>query len=143
MRPLPDMTSHILALEALLTEAGWSVHVGDVLERDPALPYVMIQARPGTGLAVNLASDQVETDEAVNVTVVSDTPLNCLHEVAAVRRVLHGAVLDVLGRACFPLRLDDSQPVLVDREVTLTATGTHPAYTVDTWRVTSTPLEEP
>lgn len=143
MKPLPDMAEHLLALEALLAGQGWSVHIGDVLEREPALPYVMVQARPGTGLAVNVASEQVETDEAVNVTVVSDTPLNCLQDTAAVRRVLHGAVLDVPGRLCFPLRLDDSQPVLVDREVTLTATGTHPAYTVDTWRVTSTPLEEP
>ena len=139
MKPLPDMSAHIDAIRLLLEGAGITVHVGEVLEALPPLPYALVSAAPGVGVAVNLTGDQEETSESVRVTVVDDDPLNCLRTVTAVRRVLHGAVLTVPGRACFPLRLTGSMPVTADREVTRTDTGRHPFYTVDEWHVASTP----
>lgn len=142
MRPLPAMAPHLLAIEEHLTAGGWDVHIGDVLTPDPPLPYVMIHAHAGTPVDVNLARERVEIDEDIRLTVVSDTPLNCIQDTARVRALLAGHVLQVPGRACHPLRLTDSQPAIVDRQVTRPSTGTHPAYIVDSWRLTSTPLEE-
>ena len=140
--PLPAMADHIVAVEQILTGAGYRVHIGDVQEREPPLPYVLIHANPGTGRAVNVAQEQVETEETLRVTVVSSTPLNCLRDIDDVRAVLNGAVPEVPGRRCFPLRLAGSVPVAVDREVTRTDTRMHPAYAVDEWRLASTPEED-
>lgn len=142
MKPLPDFVSHVTAVRDLLAGAGVTVFVGDVQVADPPMPYVMIQAATGVGGAVNLADDQVEVSESLNVTTVDTTPLNAMRTVNMVRNALAGAVLTIPGRACFPLRLTASQGVIVDREVTLTSTRQHPAYSVDTWRVSSTPTEE-
>lgn len=142
MRALPDVRAHILALEAVLREAGWQVFVGDVTAPNPELPYVMVQGVTGVGRDVDLAHCPVEVDERVQVTVVSDTVVNCLDDVTRVRRILNGRVLNVPGRMCFPLRLIDSMPATLDRQVTRPETGTHPAYAVDAWRVASTPQED-
>lgn len=141
VKPLPDMSAHIDALRLLLEGAGITVHVGEVLDPLPALPYALISVPPGVGVAVNVSDDQEETSETVRVTVVDDDPLNCLRTVTAVRRVLHRAVLDVPSRVCFPLRLTGSMPVAADREVTRTDTGRHPFYAVDEWLLESTPTD--
>ncbi|WP_136314316.1 DUF3168 domain-containing protein [Actinomyces procaprae] len=140
--PLPVMADHIVAVEQILQAAGCRVHIGDVQEREPPLPYVMLQASPGRPVDVDVAQRQVELDETLQVTVVSSTPLNCLRDLADVRETLNGAELQVPGRRCFPLRLTGSVPVTVDREVTRADTRMPPAYAVDSWRLASTPLQE-
>ena len=142
MKLLPDFVSHVTSVRDLLKAAGFTVYVGDVLDANPPIPYVMLQAATGLPDAVNLAVDQVEVSESLNVTTVDTTPLNAMRTNARVRNALAGAVLSIPGRTCFPLRLEGAQAVAVDRNVTLTDSRTHPAYAVDEWRVTSTPTEE-
>ena len=138
MRPLPNLTAHVAALKAVLSGGGFVVYVGDVTGT-VSYPSVMIQAATGLPVSVNLASDQEEVSEGVNVTVVDDSPANCMVTIEAVRALLHGLVIEVDGRSCEPLRLTGAQPVVVDRDVTITGTNRHPAYGVDTWRLVSTP----
>ena len=142
MVTLPDLAPQIMALASVLRSAGFPVHVGDVAEKDPAMPYVMVQAPTGLPVSVAVCGAQVESDDDVQVTVVDDSPLNCLRSVSVVRRALDGVVLEAPGRTCFPLKLRGSQPVLVDRDVTLVGSGRHPAYAVDVWRLASTPTDE-
>lgn len=142
VKALPVMADHVQALRGLLEGNGWSVYVGDVDAKNPPMPYALIQAVTGVGGDVNVAQDRVEVAEDVNVTVVDDSASNCLRSTSECRAVLNGAVLTVAGRRCFPMRLTAAQPVAVDRDVTLTGTDRHPCYAVDSWRLSSTPLED-
>ena len=45
----------------------------------------------------------------------------------------------VSGRSCWPLRVEASQTIREDRDVTIPGTATHPLYAVDVYRLMSVP----
>ena len=134
-----DFTQHVLAVRDLLEAAGITVHLGDVTDPNPTMPYVMIQIPPGVPFDVNVAAERVEFAEDLPVTVVDDSVLNCLRTRQQVRDVLDKAVPTVEGRVCFPMRLSGGTQISPDRSVVIPGTSRHPAFGVDTWSVASTP----
>ena len=134
-----DFTQHVLAVRDLLEAAGITVHLGDVTDPNPTMPYTMLQIPPGVPFDVNVAAQQVEFAEDLPVTVVDDSPLNCLRTRQQVRDVLDKAVPVVAGRVCFPMRLSGGTQIRPDTSVVIPGTSRHPAFGVDTWSVASTP----
>lgn len=131
------MLAHITAVKALLTPLGWPVYVVEAPSL-PTYPYVIVwgsAGQPGIEPGVAGSSDM---SDLLGVTVVDTTPENALIAAAAVRAVLDGAHPTVTGRAVW-LSLTSSEPVTVDRDVTLPATNRHPGYVVDRYQLISTP----
>lgn len=136
-----DFGQHVLAVRALLEAAGVTVHVGDVTDPNPAMPYVMLQIPPGVPFDVNVAAERTEFAEDLPVTVVDDSPLNCLRTRQQIREVLDKAVPVVDGRVCFPMRLSGGTQIRPDTSVVIPGTSRHPAFGVDTWSLASTPAQ--
>lgn len=135
------MIAHVAALKALLAPLGYPVHFTEA-PAAPTMPYVLLWTSGGSpSLEASIVGETSTHDSSLGVTVVAGTPDGVLivqERVRATLTPLGVGTLTVPGRLAW-LRLMDSRPVAVDPAVTITATGKHPAYGVDMYRLVSTP----
>jgi hypothetical protein len=129
--------AHLEAVQALLDPLGYPVYFVDV-PQVPTYPYVLLWSSAGHMVAEAICDEQADLDDLLGVTFVAGTPAAALVVAAAVRRVLMDSEPDVAGWSSL-LRLFDSRPVQVDRDVTNPALNRHPAYGVDIYQYRSTP----
>ena len=136
------MKAHIDAIKALIPTA-YKVYFVDVPEA-PVYPYVLLWTSAGSpGVEANLCGANADIDAVVGVTHVATSPDGVLAATSKTRAALqpNGRIksLAVAGRAAW-LKRYDAQAVQVDRDVTLPAPNRHPAFAVDLYRLTSTPI---
>jgi hypothetical protein len=93
-------------------------------------------------LAPALCAEPTDLDELLRVMLVHTTTEGVLAAHEQVRATLHGSHPSVVGRSV-TLRLFGSEPVDVDRQMTLPTANRHPAYGVDIYRLTSVPAAVP
>ena len=135
------MKAHIDAISALVPYPTYFVDVPS----SPTYPYVLLWSSAGApGREFVLAGVNEDIDEPIGVTAVAATPSGVLTMQKAIRAVLNpgGALLGLVvpGRAA-SIRLYDSRPIDVDREVSIPSSNRHPALGVDMYRITSTPAQ--
>ena len=131
------MRQHIDAIRALL--APTPIYYADATGVT-AYPYVLIWSTPGDDDIQPSICDDDTWSDLIGVTSVDTTPNNTLLLAARVRLLLDGATLPVAGRhARLHLRKGLGQTVQADRDITLTATNTHPCFQVDRYLLTSQP----
>lgn len=133
------MKAHVDAIKALLAPLSYGIYFVDVTVDNPAIPYNLIWCSSGVPFDDSLCGSGSDLSERVNITSVAGTTEGVLILQALVRGVLAGKIPTVTGRHVEPLKLIESQPIAVDRAVTLTDPNRHPAYGVDTYRLSSTP----
>ena len=132
------MKAHIDAIKALLVSTGYDVYFADVPET-PDYPYVLLWCSPGLMVADSLRGVQDVLDEPLGVTTVGANTDATLIAAGVARAALLGAHPTVAGRYVHELRLTDSRPVRIDRDVTLPDTNRHPSYGVDIYALKSDP----
>lgn len=130
--------AHATAVLGLLTGAGVTAYDGAV-PANPAYPYAVLYVNSGAreATAITLASTHQVYD--VQVTSVGATAASARIYAQKAMTALLDVTPTVSGRTCFPIRLEASQPVREDRDVTIPGTATHPLYAVDVYRVASLP----
>jgi hypothetical protein len=132
--------SHLAAIRAALTAADLSNYFADA-GTAPVLPYVLVWTGSGAPPVEDSISPLGDFEASFGVTSVAGTPEGVLIVQAAARAALASFAAGstaVAGRVVW-LTLEDSRAVLIDTDVTVTATGKHPAYGVDMYRLVSTP----
>jgi hypothetical protein len=129
---------HATAVLSLLAGAGLTVHDGTV-PPNPSYPYCALFINAGDRDTTNLdyASDVQAYD--VQVTSVGATAASARIVAAKVATALVDVTPTVTGRTCWPLRVEASQTIREDRDVTIPGTATHPLYAVDVYRLMSVP----
>ena len=135
------MRAHIDAIRALIPST-FTTYFVDV-PTAPTYPYVLIWSSAGTpGMEQALTDERTDIDTQIGATMAAGTPEGVLIVQSAVRAVLMPGgkpkSLTVPGRVAV-LRLEDSRPIAVDRDVTIPTTNRFPAYGVDLYRLISTP----
>lgn len=137
--------AHLDAVTALLVAAlpvSCTVHSGEVSGLDeaqapaPATPYVVVRTDSGRMASDRLAQWSHRLDLRLYVTGVGATQREALWAIEKCRSALLDARPVVTGRACSPMRMGDSSPVTVDRDVT-----PHLHVAVDVWDLTSLPTQ--
>lgn len=128
-----------VAILKVLREAGINAYELEVSDANPSYPYAIISGDFGIPDTPALGAWEA-IDATVSLTLVHNTPNNLRVFTAKVRDLLSGG-LTIAGWAT-NLDLYRVSPALVDRSVTITETGRHPAYTVETWRIRATPIDE-
>lgn len=131
------MIGEIDAVTALLAGLGHDVYFVDVPET-PTYPYFVVWSSTGRLEAPALDGEQTDLDDLLGVTAVAQTAESVLVISELARSVLEDAAPPVPGRRMH-LRLFDSRPVVVDRDVTIPPANRHPAVGVDLYRLTSIP----
>jgi hypothetical protein len=135
------MRAHVEALKVALATL-YPVHLIDA-SGVTSFPYLLLWGSFATpGGEVGLHDAQTDIVDLFGVTSVAATPEGVLTVRQRVRGVLtpggRPGRLNVAGHAVW-VRLEDSRPIDVDRDVTIPTTGRHPAFGVDMYRLTSTP----
>jgi len=121
------------AIVALAATSGYPAFFVDV-PTAPTLPYVLVWSSGGNlALERPVSDSHTDTDDLIGVTTVAGTPAGVLIAQAAVRGVLDLKSPVVAGRTTV-LELVSSQPVQMDRDVTIPGTNRNPAYAVDMYR---------
>lgn len=121
-------------LVSLLSALGWKVYDTDVPEQ-PQFPYIVVWGDDSRPHVETPLSDKIlGVQDRVGVTYAAGTPSGVRTVAAAAREVLQpgGFPLTVSG---FTLKLTDHQQVDVDRDVVMTGTNRHPAFSVDIFSV--------
>lgn len=132
------MIGHINSIRDRLESDDITVYFGDVPEK-PSFPYVLLWSGAGRMRSESLCGTRDVLRDTLGVTMVAATPEGVLMFAPDVRALLDGWAPTVPGRHCDELRVYDSQPVVVDRNIALTGTNRHPSYVVDLYRISSTP----
>ena len=132
------MKAHIDAIQARLAGGGVVSYFGDVPDL-PVFPYVLLWSGAGRRRSETLCGTRDDLSDTLGVTMVAATAPGALIFSETVRALLDDWAPTVPGRHCDELRSYDSQPVVVDRNITLPDTDRHPAYIVDLYRLSSTP----
>ena len=136
------MIAELRALQAAVSAAGVSCHIGQVPPATP-MPYASLSA-PGHGVPDDEPAATETEDVAADVRLlVTDTTESNVHaRLAVLRRTLAPggvpAPLSVPGRHV-TLQWVRSEFVGTDRDVTVPGTSKHPGFGVDTYRVASQP----
>lgn len=135
-----DATAAVLAL--LATDANLTTYDGRVptdptTGKLPARPYVVVYG-PSDGAGAwsvdSLAGASQRVDGVVTTTVVGDSAASVRIIAKRVRSLLLDTVLDVTGRASFPVRHEAGQDVRRDDDVSPPV-----LYAVDRWLCQSVP----
>lgn len=124
------------AVKARVESRGVTAHVVTVATPAPGYPYVILWGLRAVPEDSTLAADGDVVADRLAVTSVGSTVAACLTVQQLVRDELDGAVLAVDGRTVDELRLVESRPADVDRDVTIPGTG-HPAFAVDFYALSS------
>ena len=138
------MIAHLNAVKALIEGLGFEVWIADATgsKRWPRVTITPAYGRPGVDRP--LSDDRADIDEDIRVTSAGLTPESALGVAGRVRDVLspgHGwGRLDVQGRSA-SLRFVRHELTNTDREAADTATNRFPTYTVETFRIVSTPID--
>jgi hypothetical protein len=130
----------LAALRAALTAAGLANYFTDA-GTSPTLPYVLLWTSNGTAPVEDSVATRGDFEAVLGLTSVAGTPDGVLIVQDAARAALASFAAGstaVAGHIVW-LTLEDSRAVQIDTDVTVTATGKHPAYGVDMYRLTSTP----
>lgn len=131
----PTTWPHFHAARTLLAELGHEVHIIDVPER-PAFPYILLWGGVGTPHPErDLRGDFTDLDATMGVTVTAGTPEGCFIVQKRVRNALEGVELELAEGRSGPLRLLDSQPVQMDRDITILDSDRNPAFAVDIYSI--------
>jgi hypothetical protein len=125
------------AVRALLLGLGHEVYFVDVPDK-PTYPYFLVWSSTGRMLGPALCGTQTDLDDFVGITAVGETPEAAMVVLERARAVLEDAAPPVAGRSMH-LRLFDSRPIAVDRDVTIPPANRHPSTGVDLYRLTSVP----
>jgi hypothetical protein len=133
------MKEHIVAIRKLLEPYNRPVYFADATGATD-YPYVLLWASPGLLKAAEVDGVQDDLDELLGVTMVAATTDAVLSAVPKVRGCLLGKSPQVEGRFVQALRLEDSQAVQPDRDVTIGQTNRHPSFAVDMLRLISEPV---
>lgn len=136
------MRAHIQAIESVISARGYQTFFVDVPE-SPTYPYVVVWSDAGLPGGDSLAGAEDVLRGRIGVTCVAVEPRAVLSMQAEVRRLVAPSArlwsrLPVPGRAAF-LRLFDTRPVDVDRQVSLTSANRPPAFGVDVFELDSQP----
>lgn len=136
------MIAHVAAIKAALAPLGYPVHFTAV---PPGVsnggPHLLLWTSAGNLDVLALDGMAREIDTQVGLTHVTGTPEGVLVMTARTRAVLAPlglGELEVEGWRSW-LRLVDSRPVQIDRDVPITGTNRFPAYGVDMYRLLATP----
>lgn len=132
------MRAEVAGVKTLLSPYNHPVYFGDV-PGAPTYPYVLLWGSGGLMRADEVDGAQDDLNDILGVTTVAANPDACLIANDRVRSYLLGKTPTATGRHVQPLRLHDSRPIDLDRDVTLPATNTHPAFAVDLYRLISEP----
>lgn len=121
-------------LTALLETLGYEVYDTDV-PVTPRFPYIVVwggEANPHREQPLTSRADGVQ--DRLGVTCAAGTPEGA--------RIVHRRTREVLQPGGRPrevggywVKIQDHQPVEVDRDETITGTNRHPAYCVDIYSV--------
>ncbi|MHB1173407.1 MAG: hypothetical protein ACYCZY_13180 [Lacisediminihabitans sp.] len=131
------MRAHVAAIKAAAEFAGYPVHFGYVPAPVPQ-QYVLIVTGTGDPASeVDVTGTTDDIDARVMVKIVGQTPDAALGMAGKVQTAL-AAPITVPGRVVW-LSRTGSLDVQVDRDVTITGTNTHPAFTTDFYRLISVP----
>ncbi|MFC5676070.1 hypothetical protein [Aeromicrobium endophyticum] len=133
------MAEHVAAVKELLKPYGRPVHFGEA-PGETNYPYVLLWASPGLLRAAELDGVQDDLDELLGVTTVAATSDAVLVAIGRVRGYLLGKSPQVEGRFVQALRLEGSQRVQPDLDVTIGQTNRHPSFGVDMLRLISEPV---
>ena len=128
---------HYEAVKALIP-SKFRVYLFDTPDR-PQYPYVVLWG--DAGLEHSESLDPTPSDLTLNIraTCAGANYESCLVVLAGVRKALNRAVPTVAGRRVHELVQEPLLEVGPDRDVTLTATGTHPVFAVDGYTLLSEP----
>jgi hypothetical protein len=129
---------HVTAVLALLTSAGITCHDGAV-PANPSYPYAVFYINDGARDDVDISFESVRQSYDVQITSVGATAASARIYATKAITALLDVVPTVTGRTCWPIRLEASQSVREDRDVTIPTTATHPFYAVDVYRLASVP----
>ena len=132
------MIGELDAIRAALEAQGWPVFYVDAPTHPEVFPYVVLGSSSGRLFGPALCAELTDLDDLVRVMVVALTPEAVVVTQALVRPVLHNTHPPVDGRSV-TVRLLGSEPVGVDRDMTIPPTNLHPAFGVDIYRLTSVP----
>lgn len=132
------MAEHIAAVKELLKPYDRPVYFGDASGATD-YPYVLLWASPGLLHAAEADGVQDDLNELLGVTTVAADADTVLIAAPRVRSYLLGKSPQVDGRHVQPLRLEHSERVQPDRDVTIGETNRHPAFAVDMLRLISEP----
>lgn len=128
---------HYEAVRALVP-SRFKVHLFDV-PNSPTYPYVVLWGDAGLEGSESLDPTPRDLTLSVRVTCVGANYESCLTVLAGVRRALNRSVPVVAGRKVHELVQEPLLDVGPDRDVTITATGTHPVFAVDGYTLVSEP----
>lgn len=132
------MIGELDAIMDALLDLGWPVHYVDAPAKPDTLPYLVLGSSSGRMYGPALCADLTDLDDLLRVMVVHHNPTAVVVAQGQVRAVLHNTHPPVAGRSV-TVRLLGSEPVAVDRDMTIPVTNLHPAYGVDIYRLTSVP----
>lgn len=134
------MLDHVEAFKVALTVVGLDGHFVDVPDGS-ARPYVLLWTGSGRAPTEDAVAPGTDFEDTLGVTAVADTPEGALvvqRRARAAFSPFAGGSDAVFGRRVW-LDLYDSRAVQVDRDVTDTLTGRHPAFGVDLYHLVSVP----
>lgn len=118
-----------------LKDAGYRVHIGDVVEPHPVYPYVVLWGSGGHINRPTLGEHQQILDTTIGVTLVGlyvdDVTLLC----ERVRAILDHTRPIIPGWTDTRLDLVDSQSLTTDRQIKEPVSNRHPLFIVDIYRV--------
>ena len=132
------MIGELDAIRLTLVTEGWPTFYVDAPSHPEVFPYLVLASSSGRMYGPALCADLTDLDDLLRVMAVGLTPESVVVTQERVRAVLHNSHPDVLGRSV-TVRLFGSEPVAVDRDMTVLPTNLHPAYGVDLYRLTSVP----
>lgn len=130
------MRAHLEAVGALLQPRRF--YLGDV-DGTPQYPYFVIWASVGALEDISQDGRQDAINDTFGVTGSAATYGDVMDLQRVARSKLIGTRLNVPGWSTAELRLVDSQPVQVDRDVRM-PNGRFPSFGVDLYRLISEPI---
>jgi hypothetical protein len=103
----------------------------------PSFPYAVLYADTGVEDATKLCGGSNRLDYRFQITSVGLTAASVFIVVDAARSLVLDVRPTIAGRTCRRVDHETSIPVRPDEDVTITETGRHPMYAVDTYRLTT------